>query len=152
MAKVYRFHEVVTVPRSPEEVFTYLRQPNNLKQIMPPELRLRIEWPEDRLLSAGDEFWTRMRKNGVPVSWRTRVTHMEPGVSFSDVQLSGPFRRWEHNHTVKPVAGGTEVHDEIEIELPLGVLGQLAMWLFLRSDLERTFAHRKREFLRAFGG
>jgi ligand-binding SRPBCC domain-containing protein len=151
MAQVYRFEEVVVVPAPLSEVFAYLRQPNNLLDIMPKDMKLEVAWPKDKLLNLGDEFTTKMRKNGLPVTWRSRVTHFEQDISFTDIQLGGPFRRWDHTHTVKSVSQGTEVRDEILIEMPLGVLGQFAMWLFVRADLQRTFDHRRAQFLAAFG-
>ena len=81
---------------------------------------------------------------GLPLSWRTAIRDYAPPARFRDVQLRGPYRRWEHTHTFAEVAGGTRVDDLVEYELPLGPVGSLAHRWVVRSELERIFSHRAR--------
>jgi len=39
---------------------------------------------------------------------------------------------------------GTRILDEVEYELPMGVLGTLGNALFVRRQMEATFAYRQR--------
>ena len=64
------------------------------------------------------------------------------GKRFRDVQLSGPFQRWVHTHTVEPVGVGSALVDEIEYEMPMGPLGELVAGGFVRHELERSFRYR----------
>ena len=75
--------------------------------------------------------------------WRTRIVDYDTPRGFTDVQLDGPYRRWEHRHSFTRVEGGTRVDDRIEYELPLGPLGRLAHPI-VRSELERIFTYRAR--------
>ena len=62
---------------------------------------------------------------------------------FQDRQVSGPFARWEHTHTMDPDdRGGTVLVDHIEYELPLGALGRLGGGWYVRRKLERLFTFR----------
>ncbi len=81
---------------------------------------------------------------GIPTGWRTRIDSYDPPHGFSDVQLRGPYRRWEHRHTFTALEGGTQVDDEVTYELPLGPLGAIAHRLLVRPELERIFRHRAR--------
>jgi ligand-binding SRPBCC domain-containing protein len=47
----------------------------------------------------------------VPIRWRTEIVEWRPPSGFTDVQLSGPYRRWEHR--TRPVIGGTEIYDHV---------------------------------------
>ena len=79
----------------------------------------------------------------MPVTWRTRIERWEPPRRFVDVQLSGPFARWEHTHTFREDSGGTRIGDRVDYRMPLGVLGAAAHRLLIGRDLERIFDFRR---------
>src|SRR6185369_2137854 len=65
--------------------------------------------------------------------------------SARDVQVSGPFARWQHTHRVDadgPAACYLE--DRIEYALPLGAVGALAGGTLVRRRLARLFDYRHR--------
>jgi len=151
MTATYTFTSAQVVPISPDEAFRFLRNPQNLHKIMPKSMRLQIDWPSDQLLVLGSRFRTRLVKAGLPIKWDTEVTDFVPGHSFTDIQTNGPFRRWEHTHSIREVAGGTEITDRLEIEMPLGWLGRIAMALFVRRDMEQLFQYRTQRMTELFG-
>jgi NADH dehydrogenase len=130
------------VPRPLPDVFDFFARPDNLGRITPP--RMRFEFlREDRAMRSGLEIDYRLRPLlGIPVSWRTRIDAYDPPNSFEDVQLRGPYRRWEHRHTFRAVDGGTRMTDEVEYELPFGPLGDLINRLVVRGELRRIFGYR----------
>ena len=66
-----------------------------------------------------------------------------PGRQFRDVQLSGPFSRWEHTHSTDPAgSGGCRLTDRIDYQIPLGFIGNLLGGRLIRRQLERTFDYR----------
>jgi ligand-binding SRPBCC domain-containing protein len=67
-----------------------------------------------------------------------------------DVQVRGPYARWEHVHEFGEVPGGTLVSDTVIYALPLGPLGRLAHWLFVNRSLERIFDYRARRMREIF--
>ncbi|MCJ7709440.1 MAG: NAD-dependent epimerase/dehydratase family protein, partial [Chloroflexi bacterium] len=81
---------------------------------------------------------------GIPMPWRTRIEAIEPPLRFRDVQVRGPYRRWEHSHTLTPIAGGTRIDDRIDYELPFGPVGEIAHRMIVRRELERIFRYRAR--------
>ena len=69
--------------------------------------------------------------------------HYVAGSSFTDVQIEGPFARWEHVHTMEPASDGTSVLvDRIDYELPMGVLGETAAGWYVERQLEQLFDFR----------
>ena len=78
--------------------------------------------------------------------WQTiEAEHVEyeAGRMFADRMLRGPFKKWFHRHLVEPVDSSSCVlSDEIEYELPLGVLGRTFGGWFARRELKRLFEYR----------
>ena len=130
------------VARALDEVFDFFSRPENLGRITPASMGFEF-LTDDRAMREGLEIRYRIRPLlGIPMTWTTRITGFDPPNRFTDVQLSGPYRRWEHTHTFEGAPGGTIVRDEIAYEVPFGPLGDLANRLVVRSELERIFRHR----------
>ena len=69
----------------------------------------------------GDTVTFQARHFGVRWRMTARVTAFEPPGYFVDEQVSGPFRRWRHEHHFEPDGhGGTVMRDVIEFAAPLG--------------------------------
>lgn len=137
------------VPRAIEDVFAFFSDPRNLEAITPAWLRFRIVEAPARL-ERGSLLRYRLRLFGVPVSWRTAIVAWSPPHGFTDVQLSGPYRIWEHEHRFSPLPAGTEVYDHVRYRIPLGPAGALAQRLFVGHWLADIFdyrAERLRELL-----
>ncbi|MET0411338.1 MAG: SRPBCC family protein [Polyangiaceae bacterium] len=134
---------VQRIPRPRSQVFAFFADAGNLERITPGFLNFRILTPQPIEMKAGALIDYQLSLYGVPLSWRTRIETFDPEDSFSDVQLSGPYRSWHHRHEFKDDAGGTEMRDVVRYELPLGPLGSLARVLFVRRSLERIFDHRR---------
>ena len=129
------------LPRPVDDVFAFFSDPENLQAITPDWLRFRIVEAPKRL-EAGSQLRYRLRLFGAPVSWRTEIVRWAPPHGFTDVQLSGPYRLWEHEHRFQPVPGGTEVYDHVRYRIPLGPIGELARRLFVARWLDEIFDHR----------
>jgi ligand-binding SRPBCC domain-containing protein len=65
-------------------------------------------------------------------------------VRFLDVQVRGPYTRWEHRHLFLVEGHGTRVEDRVVYRLPLGPLGRLAHTLFIGRQLTAMWAYRRR--------
>ncbi|HET7703801.1 MAG TPA: NAD(P)H-binding protein [Candidatus Limnocylindrales bacterium] len=130
------------IARPIDEVFAFFARPENLGRITPASMGFEF-LTEDREMREGLEIRYRIRPLlGIPMTWTTRIGAYDPPHRFEDIQLGGPYRRWEHTHTFEAVPGGTIVNDEITYEVPLGPLGDLANRLVVRGELERIFRHR----------
>jgi ligand-binding SRPBCC domain-containing protein len=131
------------VPRPRAEVFSFFAEPRNLEAITPAFLRFEILPPIPAATAPGTLIDYRLRLFGIPLRWRTRIDSVDPGRSFVDVQLRGPYALWEHTHRFEDAEGGTRVLDQVRYALPLGPLGAIAHRLLVRPTLERIFDHRR---------
>jgi NADH dehydrogenase len=142
--RTHHLHASQLVARPIDEVFAFFSRPENLARITPSGMGFdRLS--DDTDMRAGLEIDYRIRPLlGIPMRWRTRIDGYEPPASFSDVQLRGPYRRWEHRHAFRAVPGGTLIEDDVTYELPLGPLGAVAHRLVVRGQLLDIFRHRAR--------
>lgn len=93
-------------------------------------------------MSQGALIEYRLHWRRVPIRWVTRIESWEPPKRICDIQLRGPYRLWEHEHTFDSCAAGTLMRDVVRYALPLGVLGRLAHRTIVQSDLDAVFDYR----------
>jgi ligand-binding SRPBCC domain-containing protein len=127
-----------------DRVFDFFAQAGNLERITPPWLHFELLGEAPAELGVGTLIDYRLHVRRIPIRWRSRIEEWEPGRSFVDRQLRGPYRLWHHRHTFTLQDGGTLVRDEVTYALPFGRAGQFAHPLFVRRDLERIFEYRHR--------
>jgi len=76
-----------------------------------------------------------------------RITEFEWNRYIADVQDEGPFKSWHHRHEFATArrkgAEGTTIRDVIDYEVGFGFLGSIANALFIRSQMQSTFAERQ---------
>jgi len=125
------------------EVFAFFADPQNLAQLTPPGLRLSVLTPMSAL-SAGAVLDLRVAWLGIPVPWRVYIREYDPPYRFVDVQVRGPWARWEHRHLFLEGDGGTWVEDRLTYRPPLGPLGRLAHAVVLGRQLRALWAYRQR--------
>ena len=132
------------LPRSQAETFAFFERPENLSLITPPWLGLRLLTPPPIVMAVGLTLDYRVRVLGLPGRWRSLITEYDPPHAFRDVQVSGPYRRWDHLHRFSAQDGGTLIEDLVRYEPPLGPLGALLDRLTIRPRLAAIFDYRRR--------
>lgn len=138
------------VPAPVSETFAFFADAGNLQAITPPWLHFRILTPLPLEMREGTLIDYMLRLHGIPVRWRTRIRDWQPGIEFTDEQLSGPYARWVHRHTFRSERGGTRLGDRVEYALPLDPLSRPAHSLYVRPLVERIFDFRGQVIARQF--
>jgi uncharacterized protein len=136
------FESRVWVARPRPEVFALVADPVQRAQLTPPAFRLRLR-AGGAGMAAGHVLDYDLRWLGLPVRWRVFVREWDPPFRFVDVQIWGPFARWEHRLRCLAGADATCVEDRITYRLPLGPLGRLVHAVAVRRQLERAWAYRR---------
>ena len=131
-----------TVPFPADAVYAWHVRPGAFERLSPP-------WQEVRVVERSGGIEDRgilvFEFGAGPLHGRWVAVHgdAEPGRRFSDRQLHGPFRAWEHTHTFVPDGlDRTVVEDHVEYELPLGAAGDVVGGVPVRHFLERLFRFR----------
>jgi ligand-binding SRPBCC domain-containing protein len=148
---VHRLQREQYVARPLGDVFDFFAEAHNLERITPPWLSFTVLTPDPIEMRVGALIDYRLRVHGIPLRWTSRIEDWEPGRSFVDHQLRGPYGLWHHRHTFAEAGEGTVVGDEVDYAMPFGALGDLAHPLFVRRDLERIFTYRHEAVPRLLG-
>ena len=130
-------------PVRKKDAFFFFEDPKNLFHITPPWLDFRLEStqpvPE---VSEGAEFYYRIRWLGLRLRWKSMIINYHPPEEFTDVQVIGPYARWEHTHRFQETSAGTIMRDEVRYALPLGLIGDLAHSIIVKRQLRNIFSFR----------
>jgi uncharacterized protein YbjT (DUF2867 family)/ligand-binding SRPBCC domain-containing protein len=130
------------IARPIEEVFAFFSTSANLGRITPPSMGFELLGADGELRDDLEVSWRIRPMLGIRLTWTARIAAAHAPTGFVDIQVRGPYRRWEHTHRFEAVAGGTIVHDEIVYVLPFGPIGDLVNRVAVRGRLARIFRHR----------
>ena len=158
-----RFESEQWLPVPVEKVFAFFADPHNLPRIMPPAMNAKLL--NQKLVNArnrgsdeppmgagqGSEMVLSFRViPGLPFrgKWVARIKECQINHFFTDIQVKGPFKSWHHRHEFVPQArdgvAGTLIRDAVNYEVGFGPPGALADRLFVRRQLQATFAWRQK--------
>jgi ligand-binding SRPBCC domain-containing protein len=73
---------------------------------------------------------------------KSKITAMEPPLSFTDEMVDGDFKSFRHDHHFKKIDNGTLLIDVFTYEAPYGGLGRLADKLFLTRYMKTLLEKR----------
>ena len=130
------------------EVFPFFSDALNLQRITPPWLRFEVLTPQPISMEVGKKIDYRLRVRGFPLRWTSEITAWEPPFRFVDEQVRGPYRLWVHEHRFSEKDGMTLAEDYVRYAVFGGALTDR---LFVRRDVERIFAYRRKTMIELFG-
>lgn len=137
--------------RPRDDVFAFFAEAANLELITPPWLGFSLTSSDPIVMRPGTLIEYRLHLHRLPLRWVSRIALWQPGRTFVDVQVRGPYRVWRHRHEFERAGRGTVVRDHVEYALPLGPLGGLAHAAFVERDLARIFDFRRAAVARLLG-
>jgi uncharacterized protein (TIGR01777 family) len=136
------FSQTTRIARPASEVFAWHAQPAALDRLCPPWEKVEVTESSNGIQN-GAMVVVRNKVGPWWLNWKVEHRDYEPGRQFRDVQIDGPFARWEHLHRFE--ADGDKacwLTDEIAYRLPAGALGHAMGSGFVRRELARLFAWR----------
>lgn len=142
--KTQTFVKRTRIDAPAQEVFAWHTRPGAFERLSPP-------WEDARVIERtggimdGDRVVLAARIGPFPVRWVVEHRDYQEGVQFRDVQMTGPFARWEHTHRVEALGrNACYLEDQIDYALPLGCFGELLGGGVVRGKLQRLFDYRHR--------
>lgn len=137
-----QFIKESVIKSAPEQVFAFHELPDAFERLLPPWENVKVIQKAD-ISKIGSQAIIEMKILGIfPSRWVAEHTKYEPPRMFEDVQISGPFKSWRHQHIVLPHDDGAILRDEIEYEPPLSFLGEIAAPILIVPKLEKMFDYR----------
>jgi ligand-binding SRPBCC domain-containing protein len=150
-SKTYTLTFTQQVPRPLPEVFTFFSRAENLEAITPVFLHFKILSVAPQPVQEGTLISYSLRLHGIPLRWTSKIIEWEPPHKFVDLQLSGPYKVWHHEHRFEASDGGTLITDRVTLALPFGVLGRIAYKLRVHAEVKEIFAFREKKIRALFG-
>ena len=150
---VYKLERVQRLPITLDQAWEFFSSPKNLEEITPEDMTFQLTSGNgDEKIHAGQILTYKVAPiGGIKLFWMTEITHVQPGEFFVDEQRKGPYSMWHHQHHFKPVPGGVEMTDLLHYQVPLGILGDFANWLFVRKQVQAIFDFRWKKLEEMFG-
>jgi len=138
------FETTLDCPVSAAELYAWHARSGAFERLLPPWERVKLVGLAARITN-GARQTMELSVGPLTKRWVAEITDVEPGTSFRDVQLSGPFARWEHRHAMEARGSdASRLRDQIEYRLPAGFVGRTVAGGFVRKSVERMFAYRHR--------
>jgi len=150
--KVHVLRQEQRLPISREEAWGFFSTPRNLDDITPPDAGFEVTYLSAEKMYDGQIITYKAKVVPlVSMTWVTEIKCVEEGVAFVDEQRFGPYRLWHHRHTFEEIDGGVLMTDVVHYVMPLGIIGEIARWLFVKEKLRRVFEFRRKILEDRFG-
>ncbi len=129
------------MPASAARVYAFHEQPDALARLIPPWERVKIVQAPTSL-ATGTRVILRQWLGPIPLTIESEHIACNPGRSFVDRMVRGPFHKWVHEHRFEHIhETASWLVDDVDYSLPLEPLS-LAMGSFVHARVERMFAWR----------
>lgn len=131
-----------SIKASARDVFDWHKRPGAFERLQPPWESVEIV---ERIggIQNGDRVTIRTRLGPLWTHWIIEHCDYIEGTQFRDVQISGPFKRWEHTHRILPDGENACIlEDDITYVLPFGLAGKALGAGFVDTKLRRMFEYR----------
>lgn len=149
---VYYYNAEQFLPISIQKAWDFFSSAKNLAIITPPEMQFNILTKfDDAEIYEGMLIEYKLKPLlGIPVYWKTEICKVDKPYLFTDKELKGPYKIWEHTHTFIEKENGVLMKDQVKYELPFGILGQIAHTLLVRKKIENIFKYREKVLKKLF--
>lgn len=149
--KIYRLEKRQRLALSKKAAWEFFSKPENLAVLTPPEMKLRFIDQDKSDTYAGKLIRFRVSPfPGIQSTWVSQIAQLQAPSYFIDIQLSGPYALWYHEHRFNEIDSGVEIVDLIHYALPLGPLGRLLLRPIVKPKLEKLFEYRKNKLNELF--
>ncbi len=144
---MHKIHKEQVVRSSLEQVWNFIKDPNNLNAITPDALDFKIisDVPPEMTNGLLIEYRIKIPLIGHQ-TWLTEIKHIRSMHSFVDEQRAGPYRFWYHYHELHDTGNGIRIIDDVTYMVPFGVLGRCINFLVISKMLVKIFDYRAKMF------
>ncbi len=146
----YEFVSEQWLPNPPGAIWPYFCDENNLESLTPGFLRFQVLGKSTPSVGDGTLIDYRLRLNGMPMRWRSRIENWTPARRFVDTQVRGPYAHWQHAHDFIPMGEGTLLRDVVRYRLPLGWLGSSFAGAKVAALVAEIFGYRAKRIAQLF--
>jgi ligand-binding SRPBCC domain-containing protein len=142
-SKKHTFTYTTEIQTTPETLFEFHSDTNNLPKITPPWIKVKIL--ELKLpLEEKSTIKLKITQYFISQIWHMQIDKMQSPHTICDIALKSPFKSFYHHRKFEKIDETTSrLTDTITMELPLYPLSRIAL-PFIRRDMDRMFEYRHR--------
>jgi ligand-binding SRPBCC domain-containing protein len=131
-----------------QRIWDFLVRPDLVQKITPSEMEMKyVKVPE--VLSPGAQLEFNLIGFGPPLRVVHEVSRFEPTTRFTETQVKGPLKSWDHEHIIADEGNGrASLTDRITFEPPGGMVGYLVTADKILAALTSGFQFRHQELKR----
>ena len=134
---------IQTLPIRRERAFAFFQNPQSLFDITPDWLDFRMDiYQQGEKVFEGAEYGYHIRWFGLKIKWRSKIQNYDPPCGFTDIQIAGPYTKWEHTHIFEEQEDKTLMFDSVVYRLPFSYPGRLTHALIVKNQLKDIFCYR----------
>jgi len=134
------FKKSVMIHAPIEVVYGFHCDTRNLAKITPPSMHVEVlKNPTPPYV--GGPVVLDITQFGITQRWELYLSQVDEPRLIEDTAIRSIFKSWRHAHRFIAHEKGTEMIDEVEFELPFGILGRLATPI-VRWQLDGMFRYR----------
>ncbi len=149
--KLYTLNKEQVIYKNISDVFDFFSKPENLSIITPPKMNFNILTPSPIEMKKGALIDYTINIMFISMRWRTLITKYDPPYLFIDEQIKGPYSKWHHTHTFTKInENETLIKDTVLYSVPLGFIGRVVHWIYIKRDLKKIFSYRKKRIQEIF--
>ena len=136
---IFQYKTEQFLPIDIQQAWSFFSSAKNLAIITPPEMAFKIITDLDnREIYEGMLIDYQVKPLfGIPLRWQTEIYKVDKPLMFTDRQLKGPYKIWEHTHTFIEKDNGLWMKDEINYQLPFGAIGRIVHALLVSAKIEK---------------
>lgn len=126
------------------EAWDFFTSPKNLANITPQDMAFTVlsDYKEEPIYEGMLIDYTVSPLLKIPLRWKTRITEVDFQKSFTDFQLQGPYKLWNHRHEFIANKEGVLMKDTVDYELSFGFLGVIVHQVIVKNKLAKIFDYR----------
>ncbi|MDA9262340.1 SRPBCC family protein [bacterium] len=142
--------ELQTIINAPKEVVFDLARNITLHEISAGNSNEKaIDGVTTGLINLNESVTWRAKHFGFYQRLTVKITEMEKPNSFTDEMVKGIFKRISHTHKFIQDGEKTVMEDKFDYTAPLGILGKIADFLFLKRYM-KLFLIERNEVIKAY--
>ncbi len=142
MSTPFLFVRRSTINASAADLYDWHLRPGAFLRLQPPWEKVKLI-RQSGPLGPGCEVEIGVNIGPIEQRWVAQHADFVPGEQFRDIQISGPFAKFEHTHRMRPLSReSSELEDSIEYIPPLGWPGRWFGQPIIAGKLDRMFRYR----------
>ena len=139
------FKYITEINQPINKIFNFYSNPKNINLLTP--WFAKVSCTPEKKISKNETFNIEINILGIKNKWKILIKNYEENKVFTDLQINGPFKYWEHNHIFKYENNKTVMYDEIRYSSKFNLLDKSFIFYFIFKII---FYYRKRKILAIF--